>query len=50
MHGFTQIGAERHLLIVRAQERGTVRKGDLVHALPEASRVHLFDTATGARL
>jgi multiple sugar transport system ATP-binding protein len=50
VHGFTQIGAERHLLIVRAQERGTVRKGDLVHALPETSRVHLFDTASGARL
>jgi multiple sugar transport system ATP-binding protein len=50
VHGFTQIGGERHLLIVRAEERGTVRKGDVVHALPEASRVHLFDTGSGARL
>jgi multiple sugar transport system ATP-binding protein len=50
VHGFTQIGGERQLLIVRAEERGTVRKDDVVHALPEASRVHLFDTATGARL
>ena len=50
VHGFTQIGGERQLLIVRAEERGTVRKGDVVHALPDASRVHVFDTATGARL
>jgi len=50
VHGFTQIGEERQLLIVRAEERGTVRKGDVVHALPDASRVHVFDTATGARL
>jgi multiple sugar transport system ATP-binding protein len=50
VHGFADLAGERQLLIVRAEERGTVHKGDIVHALPEASRVHVFDTASGARL
>jgi multiple sugar transport system ATP-binding protein len=50
VHGFTEIAGERELLIVRADERGRVHKGDVVHALPELTRVHLFDTASGARL
>jgi multiple sugar transport system ATP-binding protein len=50
VHGFADIAGERPLLIVRADERGRVQKGDIVHALPEASRVHVFDTETGARL
>jgi multiple sugar transport system ATP-binding protein len=49
-HGLAVIAGERHLLIVRAAERGSVQKGDVVHALPEVSRVHLFDPDTGARL
>jgi multiple sugar transport system ATP-binding protein len=50
VHGFADIAGERQLMIVRAEERGSVRKGDVVHALPEPSRVHVFDTASGARL
>jgi multiple sugar transport system ATP-binding protein len=50
VHGYVEIGGERTLLIVRADERGSVHKGDVVHALPEASRVHVFDPETGARL
>ena len=50
VHAFADIGDERQLLIVRAQERGRVQKGDVVHALPEPSQVHVFDTGTGARL
>jgi multiple sugar transport system ATP-binding protein len=50
VHGFTDLAGERQLLIVRAEERGRVQKGDVVHALPEPSRVHVFDTASGARL
>jgi multiple sugar transport system ATP-binding protein len=50
VHGFTERAGERQLLIVRAEERGSVHKGDVVHALPEPSRVHVFDTASGARL
>jgi multiple sugar transport system ATP-binding protein len=50
VHGFTDIAGERQVLIVRAEERGRVQKGDVVHAVPELSRVHVFDTASGARL
>ena len=50
VHGFTDLAGDRQLLIVRAEERGSVQKGDVIHALPEKSRVHVFDTATGARL
>ena len=50
VHGFVENDGERILLIVRADERGSVHKGDVVHALPEASRVHVFDPETGARL
>jgi multiple sugar transport system ATP-binding protein len=50
VHGFVEIEGERALLIVRADERGSVHKGDVVHALPETSRVHVFDPETGARL
>jgi multiple sugar transport system ATP-binding protein len=50
VHGFVEIDGERTLLIVRADERGSVHKGDVVHALPETSRVHVFDPETGARL
>ena len=50
VHGFAEIAGERHLLIVRAEERGSVRKGDVVHALPEPARVHVFDSETGVRL
>jgi multiple sugar transport system ATP-binding protein len=50
VHGFTEIAGERQLLIVRAEERGSVRKGDVIHALPAPSRVHVFDTASGVRL
>jgi multiple sugar transport system ATP-binding protein len=50
VHGFAAIDGEHHLLIVRADERGSVQKGDVVHALPDVSRVHVFDADTGARL
>ena len=50
VHAFADIGGERQLLIVRSEERGRVQKGDVVHALPEPSQVHVFDTVTGARL
>jgi multiple sugar transport system ATP-binding protein len=50
VHGYADIAGERQLLIVRSEERGTVQKGDIVHALPEASRVHIFDSESGARL
>ncbi|HEX4686057.1 MAG TPA: sn-glycerol-3-phosphate ABC transporter ATP-binding protein UgpC [Nocardioides sp.] len=50
VHGFADIDGERQLLIVRSEERGSVQKGDVVHALPDAARVHVFDPETGARL
>jgi multiple sugar transport system ATP-binding protein len=50
VHGYAEIAGKRDLFIVRADERGTVHKGDVVHALPEPSRVHVFDPETGARL
>jgi multiple sugar transport system ATP-binding protein len=50
VHGFADIAGERQLVIVRSEERGAVQKGDVVHAVPEASRVHVFDSETGARL
>jgi multiple sugar transport system ATP-binding protein len=50
VHGFATAGGERQQLIVRAEERGRVQKGDTVHVLPEPSRVHVFDTGTGVRL
>jgi multiple sugar transport system ATP-binding protein len=50
VHGFADVDGRRQPMIVRADERGRVHKGDVVRALPETSRVHLFDTGSGARL
>ena len=31
-------------------KRYRVQKGDVIHALPDAERVHIFDPESGARL
>ena len=37
-------------VIVRLAQRGTVARGDVVHVTTDPRHVHVFDTATGARL
>jgi multiple sugar transport system ATP-binding protein len=39
-----------HPLVARAEGLSTSQPGDRVHLVPRLERVHLFDTATGARL
>ncbi|MCW2813405.1 MAG: sugar transporter ATP-binding protein [Nocardioides sp.] len=37
-------------IIVRVSGRDQVRKGDTIHVTTDPAQVHVFDTATGARL
>jgi multiple sugar transport system ATP-binding protein len=50
VYGVSHIGETPQNLILRVNERGSVRKGDVVHVTTDAARIHVFDTATGARL
>jgi multiple sugar transport system ATP-binding protein len=50
VYGVCRVGATSHDLILRVNERGSVRKGDIVHVTTDAGRVHVFDTVSGARL
>jgi multiple sugar transport system ATP-binding protein len=50
VHGHIQLGDEQYLLIVRSGDRGSVRQGDVVRVRPDPTRLHVFDTETGARL
>jgi multiple sugar transport system ATP-binding protein len=50
VYGVSHVGDTAQNLILRVNERGSVRKGDVVHVTTDATRIHVFDTATGARL
>jgi multiple sugar transport system ATP-binding protein len=50
VHGHVRTGDGQQLLIVRSGDRGSVRAGEVVRVRPDAARVHVFDTETGARL
>ena len=39
-----------HPLVARAEGLSTSQPGDRVHLVPRLDRIHLFDTASGARL
>jgi multiple sugar transport system ATP-binding protein len=50
VYGVSHIGGTPLNLILRVNQRGSVHKGDVVHVTTDAARIHVFDTATGARL
>ncbi len=39
-----------HQIVARTDGLGATQPGDHIHLMPRADRVHVFDTATGARL
>ncbi|MDX6360513.1 MAG: multiple sugar transport system ATP-binding protein [Nocardioidaceae bacterium] len=50
VYGVTELAGTPQNITLRVSERGSVRKGDVVHITTDASRVHVFDTDTGNRL
>ncbi|WP_151084633.1 ABC transporter ATP-binding protein [Nocardioides cynanchi] len=50
VYGVSHIAGDAHDVILRVNERGSVRKGDVVHIATDPGRVHVFDTTSGARL
>jgi multiple sugar transport system ATP-binding protein len=50
VYGVSEVEGTPHSLIVRVSERGSVRRGDRIHVTTVPQSVHVFDTATGARL
>jgi multiple sugar transport system ATP-binding protein len=49
-YGTSKVDGTPRNLVVRAAARGSLRKGDVVHVLPDGEDVHVFDTASGARV
>jgi multiple sugar transport system ATP-binding protein len=50
VYGATQIDGAPQTMIVRVSMRGSVSRGDTIHVTTDAAHIHVFDTATGARL
>ncbi|MGY5883286.1 ABC transporter ATP-binding protein [Modestobacter lacusdianchii] len=50
VYGRAKVGDGEHDIIARVDGRTPPRKGDVLHVLPRANHVHLFDTASGERL
>jgi multiple sugar transport system ATP-binding protein len=50
VYGSCEVQGSPANVIVRVPGRGTVRRGDLIHVTTDPQNVHVFDTATGARL
>ncbi|MBO9522858.1 MAG: sn-glycerol-3-phosphate ABC transporter ATP-binding protein UgpC [Nocardioidaceae bacterium] len=49
-YGTAQLDGETAQIIVRVGGRDAVHKGETLYVVPEPSKVHVFDTATGERL
>ncbi|WP_164700959.1 ABC transporter ATP-binding protein [Modestobacter sp. KNN46-3] len=50
VYGHTEIGGERHEVVVRVDGRQVPARGSVVHVRPQAGHTHLFSTADGRRL
>ncbi len=50
IYGHTTLNGQNHDIVARVDGRRPPMKGDTVHVRPEQGHVHLFDTASGARL
>jgi multiple sugar transport system ATP-binding protein len=50
MYGTSDVEGTPRDVIVRLEARRAVEKGATVHVTTDPERVHVFDTATGARL
>jgi multiple sugar transport system ATP-binding protein len=50
VYGVSHVAGTARNMILRVSERGSVRKGDVVHITTDATRIHVFDTDTGVRL
>ena len=50
VYGTSGVEGTPNNIIVRVNGRDSVRKGDTIHVTTDPKSVHVFDTATGARL
>ncbi|MHA7264467.1 ABC transporter ATP-binding protein [Arthrobacter sp. TMN-37] len=50
IYGHTTLNGQNHDMVARVDGRRPPMKGDTVYVRPEQGHVHLFDTASGARL
>ncbi len=50
VHGSSEVEGTPSTVIVRVSERGSVKKGDVIHVTTDPRNVHIFDTVTGQRL
>src|SRR5512144_728709 len=50
LYGTSEVDGEPHQIVVRLEARRDVQKGSMVHVTTDPNHVHVFDTASGARL
>jgi multiple sugar transport system ATP-binding protein len=50
LYGICAVEGTPHDIIVRVDDRGVVRKGDVVHVVPDPQKVHVFDADHGRRI
>jgi multiple sugar transport system ATP-binding protein len=50
LYGTSEVDGESHQIVVRLEARRDVQKGSTVHVTTDPNHVHVFDTASGARL
>lgn len=50
VHGRAGLASGEKTVVARVAGRSTIRRGDTVRVVPDATRLHLFDTDSGSRL
>ena len=50
LYGTSEVEGAPDSIVIRVEARGGHQKGSTVHVTTDPSHVHVFDTATGARL
>ncbi|MGC2940675.1 ABC transporter ATP-binding protein [Brevibacterium sp. FAM 24638] len=50
VHGRAGLPGEERTVVARVAGRSTIRRGDSVRVVPDAARLHLFDTDSGRRI